>query len=156
MFSSGIWPKALGVSQLSQLIMMQLDVSLQAFHKQLASSFSGLTAKLHLVPLSSWVRPGDWAPASGLCLPSPFLNVWVLLPLSSSWISWLTLALVVTTYFLKLFPLLGWVRFSLLVLLLLNKHHQSKTQRSHSTLADLTPLLFLQHRRPAPLGPQPA
>lgn len=74
----------------------------------------------------------------------------VFLPLSSTWIAWLILALA-TISFLKLCILLGLVGFSLLVFLPPNKHHLSKSQRFHSTLAELTSLPLLQNIRHAPI-----
>lgn len=79
---------------------------------------------------------------------SGFPGILCLFP--STWIAWLILALA-TISFLKLCILLGLVGFSLLVFLPPNKHHLSKSQRFHSTLAELTSLPLLQNIRHAPI-----
>lgn len=109
-----------------QLIMMPVDSTLEVkagklFINHQHSLHSGLTATLRLVPLFSWVVT-TWLSCGRLHLHRMWL---ILFSFSSPWIFWLILALL--TSFLKLFLLLGLV-FSLVILLLPDKHHPTKSQ----------------------------
>lgn len=95
--------------------------------------------------MTTWLSSGQWNLAAFIFTECGCLSSFVF-----HLDSWLILALA-TISFLKLCILLGLVRFSLLVFLPPNKHHLSKSQRPHSTLAELTSLPLLQNVRHAPI-----